>query len=224
MERSALGRLVDDARLNAGIAWPLVGVVSLVAVGAVLEGELLSAGFAVTVVALALVPPAGFRNPRVMLPWEVLALASLPVLGRTFVVLSGLGTGRVATYLAVAAIALIVAVELHVFTPVRMDRRFAVVFVVLTTMAAAGVWAVGRWVPDVLFGTAFVLKPGVDEHVIERALMLDFVASTAAGVLGGIVFELYFRRRAHIESRIADLEEGIEENLEGIEDDLGELT
>jgi len=210
MEESALARVLTDTRLNAVIAWVLVGLAALLGVGSVLEGELLSAGFAVAIVALALVPPVGFRNLRTMLPWEVLAVASLPVLGRTFVVLSGVGTGRLASYVAVAAIALVVAVELHVFTPVRMDGRFAVGFVVLTTMAAAGLWAVARWIPDVLLGTTFLLKPGVEEATIERDLMLEFVASTVAGVVGGAVFQAYFRQRAPLADRItedADLEE-----------------
>jgi hypothetical protein len=204
MEESVLAQILTDTRLNAIIAWFLVGLVALLAAGSALEGELLSAGFAVAIVALALVPPVGFRTVRAMLPWEVLAVASLPVLSRAFVVLAGLGTGRIANYVAVAAIALIVAVELHVFTPVRMDHRFAVVFVVLTTMAAAGVWAVARWIPDVLLGTTLLLKPGVEESVIEHNLMLDFVASTVAGVGAGIVFQFYFRRHAPLDDRITD--------------------
>jgi hypothetical protein len=213
MAEPTLRRLVDDARLNAVLAWVLVVVVALAAVGNLLQAEPLSAGFAIAVVALAVLPPLSFRDWVVMLPWEVLVLASLPVLGRTFVVLSGIGTGRIATYVAVAAIALIVAVELHVFTPVRMDHRFAVAFVVLTTMAAAGVWAVLRWVPDVLLGTTFLLTPGVEEEVVERRLMLDFVASTVAGVAAGVVFVLYFRR-ARIADRIDDLDLDVDLDLE----------
>ena len=204
MNESALARVLNDTRLNAAVAWLLIGLLALLAVGSALEGNLLSAGFAVAIIALALVPPVGFRSPRAMLPWEVLVLASLPVLARTVVRLSGFGTGRVSNYVAVAAVALIVAVELHVFTPVRMSGGFAVAFVVLTTMAAAGVWAVGRWIPDVLLGTSFLLKPGVDEAVIEHNLMLDFVASTVAGVFGGGVFQLYFRRLAPVDERTVD--------------------
>jgi hypothetical protein len=129
-----------------------------------------------------------------MLPWEVLLLAGLPILGRavaTFRVSS-----QVATYLSVAALALIVVVELNTFTSVRMTPTFAVAFVAITTMAAAGVWAVVRWSADILFGTAFLFEPGLTEAEIERAVMLEFVASTVAGLLAGIVFEFYVRRRA----------------------------
>lgn len=204
MDRSGLGRIVEDARLNAALSWLLVGFALLVAAGSFAQGDLVWTGFAATVAVLAVLPAVAFRAPRVMIPWEVLALATLPLVWRPSAVAAGIGSGQVATYLGVAAVALIVAVELNVFTAVEMTDGFAVFFVVVTTMAAAGVWALVRWVPDVLVGTQFLLVPGVPEAAIERRLMLDFVASTAAGVLAGVVFALYFRRLARIETRLGD--------------------
>jgi len=96
-------------------------------------------------------------------------------------------TGQLATYLSVAALALVVAVELHAFTPVRMNDAFAVLFVVVTTMATAGVWAVVRWLADGWLGTGFIAS--------ERALMWEFVASTVAGILAGLLFVYYVRHR-----------------------------
>ena len=197
-ERVRLDVLVEDARTNAVLAWALAVFVLAVAVGNALTGSLLWAGFAGTVAALVLVVPAGFRTPRVMLPWEVIAIAVLPLLGRTFATVPV--TTDLATYLAVAAIALVVAVELQVFTPVRMTPRFAVGFVVVATLAAAGAWAVARFALDSLLGTGFLLDPALPEAEIERALMFEFVYSTAAGVLAGVVFEGYFRRRRRRES------------------------
>ena len=40
------------------------------------------------------------------------------------------------------------------------------------------------------------LLDGRPEHVVETALMWDFVAATVAGVVAGLLFEYYFRRRA----------------------------
>jgi hypothetical protein len=104
-------------------------------------------------------------------------------------------TGRITTYVAVAAAALILAVQLDVFTPVRMTHSFAVLFVVVATVATAGLWAEVRWLSDTLFGTRFLLD-GRPEHVIETRLMWDFVAATVAGLAAGVVFEFYFRRFA----------------------------
>lgn len=186
MNTSGLGRTLRSERTNAVLAWVLVGFVALVAVVNIVS-EPLWAWFAACVAVLGVIPAIVVRSPRAMLPWEVLVLASLPLLARTMTS----SVGQVATYLAVAAVALIVAVELHVFTPVDMNYSFAVLFVVITTMAAAGVWAVVRWSADLYLGIDFALE--------ERDLMIEFVASTVAGILAGIIFEFYFRRfvRAH---------------------------
>ncbi|QIO23214.1 hypothetical protein [Haloarcula sp. JP-L23] len=185
--------LLRDRRTNALVSWVVIAILVTVVAGSVLENQLLWAAFAAAVAALALLPPVLLWNRDAMLPWEILFLAALPVVGRLFATVRV--TGNLATYLSVAAIALIVAVELHVFTPVKMTPRFAVVFVAVTTMAAAGVWAVVRWVADKTLGTTFILDPTMTEHAIERALMWEFVASTIAGIGAGVVFAYYVRRQ-----------------------------
>lgn len=189
-----LGSVVEDARANAAIAWLLVGFLLLVVAESVFLVDLLWAGFTAAVVALALVPAVAYRTPRAMLPWEVLLVAILPVLGRSFATLAL--TSRIATYLSVAAVALIVAVELHVFTPVRMTHGFAVLFVVIATMASAGIWAVVQWLSDVYLGTTLVPT--------NHRLMWGFVWAFVAGVGAGALFVGYFRTRAPVESRLPD--------------------
>jgi len=196
---TGLRRLVEQRRLNAALGWTFVSVLCLIGVAAAVDGHPLWAGFTLVLVALAVVPAVAFRQLDAMLPWEVLALASVPSLGRILVAGQTVGgvtlTGRITTYVAVAAAALILAVELDVFTPVRMSDSFAVLFVAVATVAAAGLWAEARWLSDLFFGTQLMLD-GRPEHVIETALMWDFVAATVAGVLAGVLFELYFRRYA----------------------------
>jgi hypothetical protein len=200
MAASELDQLVTDARTNAGLSWTLVVFVVLVAAGNLATGELLWAGFATTVAIIALLPAGIYRAPFAMVPWEVLLLAVVPLLGRTFSTIPQ--TGALAQYLSVAALALLVAVELHTFTSASMNPQFAVAFVVIATVAAAGIWAVARWVPDVLLGTEFMLTAGVPESEIEHQLMLEFVYSTVAGLLAGIIFQEYFRRRASTRERV----------------------
>ena len=208
---SGLRAVVESARLNATLAWTLVVLlVAAVAVNA-LQGHVVWAGFTAGLVVLAVIPAVRYGNPTAMLPWEVLLLASLPVVGRTFVVGQRVGeftlTGRVTTYLAVAAVALVIAVELDVFTPVRMNEAFALLFVVVTTTAAAGVWAVTQWTADLFLGTSLLLD-GRPEAVIERELMWDFVAATVAGLFAGVHFEYYFRRREHVRGPVDEVVEG----------------
>jgi len=95
------------------------------------------------------------------------------------------------------AVALILAVQLHAFTPVKMTYGFAVLFVVVTTIATAGVWAVVRWIADIQLGTGFLAT--------EEELMWEFVYSTAAGLLAGGIFRVYFGREAFA-GRIPDHE------------------
>jgi hypothetical protein len=204
---SGLRSVVEARRLNAAAGWGLVAVLVAVGTADALDGSLVGAVFPLLLAALAVVPPVAFRSPWAMLPWEVLALGALPVIGRLVLAGTTIGgvtlTGRVSTYLAVAAVALIVAVELDVFTPVRMTQTFAVLFVVVTTTATAGVWAVLQWLSDIYLGTALLLD-GRPLHVVETALMWDFVAATVVGVGAGGLFEVYFRRRARVAERLPD--------------------
>ncbi|MGB9987693.1 hypothetical protein [Salarchaeum japonicum] len=242
-----LGSLLEDRRLNAVLAWILVAFVALVAVESALDADWVWVGVTLVVAVLAVVPPVAYSNPRVMLPWEVLALAFLPELARAL--LSTPFIVDLATYFSVAALALVVAVELDVFTTVRMTEWFAVLFVVLSTLATAGVLAVGQWLSDVFFRTDFLypeppeipadvadggavdtllwlsdvfvgttftgptalyVPPSVEEAAL-NTLMWDFVAATLVGLLAGVVFERYFRRRADARLR---LPEGVEESLD----------
>lgn len=203
MDRSSvIGEIIEDERVNAGLAWALVGFILVVGGASVLEGDLLWAGFALVLAVLAAAPAVRLGRPRAMLPWEVLVLASLPLLGRVLATVPL--TGTLATYLSVSAVALVLAVELHVFTPVRMNHTFAVVFVVVATMAAAGIWAVVRWLSDIYLGTSLLVLPGQTLHEAEEALMWEFVFSTVAGVAAGVVFDRYFRRRVRVTERLPE--------------------
>ena len=203
-------QLLRDARLNAVLAWVITGVVALVAVEGFLTGDPLWGSFAIAVLVLIVIPPLAFFSVRTMLPWEVLLLATLPLIGRAIATFDV--SSRIGTYLSVAALALIIAVELHTFTSVKMTPIFAVAFVAITTMAAAGIWAVARWSADIWLGTGFLDVLGPDEAAIERAVMLEFVASFIAGIAAGLVFEFYVRRVANVETR---LPEEIEREPEG---------
>jgi hypothetical protein len=194
MDRDGLATLLRDRRTNAIAGWILVALVLVAGVGSFLRGNLLWTVFTAAVIAIAVLPAVSLRNPQVMPPWEVMLMASLPIVGRLFT--TTLVTGRIATYLSVAALALLVAVDLDTFTPVEMNDAFAVLFVVVTTLATAGVWAVVRWLADLFLGTGFIQT--------EHALMLEFVASTIAGIVAGLTYVFYIRRRTKPELRLPE--------------------
>ena len=202
-----LGDLLTDTRTNRVLTWILVGVFVLVAVESVLTVDLLWAAFALVVAAIVVVPPvvAGQRNR--LPPWEMVLLAGLPVVGRAVATLRV--TNVVATYLSIAALALLIAVSVHLYTPVEMCVGFAIVFVVVATFAAAGLWALVRWGSDLYLGTALLLDPGPDGVLtdadlerIEETLMWEFVGSGVAGLVAGVVFEEYVHRRSSVDDRM----------------------
>ncbi|MFB6109600.1 MAG: hypothetical protein ABEJ60_01845 [Halodesulfurarchaeum sp.] len=199
-----LAAVMEDTRLNAALAWLLILAVALVGIESAADADWVWVIVAASVVVFAGLPPITFRSALVMLPWEVLALAVLPLFVRGL--FSGLA-GTVAAYLGVAAVALVIAVDLDVFTPVRMTTWFAVIFVVVTTMATAGIWAVLRWLSDVFLGTTLVyprpppVAPAAEKAALE-ALMWDFVGATIAGLLGGLIFARYFRQFAGGHTRL----------------------
>lgn len=197
-----LRSVLETERVNALVAWALVAFVGIVVVVTFVRGDVLGSAFALALLVLAVVPPVAYRRLGVMLPWEVLVLAILPLVGILFT--RPALTGRFVTYLSVATLALVIAVELHAFTSVEMTPSFAVLFVVIATMATAGVWAVVRWVSDVTLGTAFLLDPSLTEEQVETRLMWEFVYSTGAGIAAGVIFELYFRRRGIVRRRLPE--------------------
>lgn len=184
MSQASLEELIVDGRTNAVLSWVLVVTIALIGLAEFVTGGILWTTLAVVLVALALLPPTILRSWEAMIPWEVLLLAALPVLGLALG--SDRLTGHVASYLSVAAIALVFAVELQTFTTVRMTSSFAVIFVAVTTMATAALWALFRWSAAGLLGVPFPT-----DH---DAVMWEFVYSTVIGLGAGIVFELYFRR------------------------------
>lgn len=179
-----LERLFRSGRANALLAWVQVGILLVGLAESALDPDYQWAVFVAGAGTIALVPPAVYREWRVMLPLELLALALSPILVR------GLFGGRVGTfaaYLAIAALALLLTVELHMFTSLRVTHWFAVVLVVLTTMASVAAWSIVRWSFDRLLGTAYLAT--------NRALMIEWLYVSLAGVAAGVLFDAYFRRR-----------------------------
>jgi hypothetical protein len=202
MSGSPLSELLSERRRNATISWLLLALAALAGVGGVIVTGPLWSVFAVVIVLLGLVPPIAFRSRFVMLPWEVLAVALLPLIG------IAIGTDRLSSplvaYLAIAAVGLVIVVELEAFTSLQMSPGFAIVLVVASTMAAAALWAMLQWYAAIALERPFELTN--DE------LMIEFIYATLAGFAGGILFRTYFRRYVSQSERVPEeLEATIEE-------------
>jgi hypothetical protein len=187
-----LVELFRSGRVNAIVSWFLVAILGLVLIESVLDFDRLWILFVAVTGLIVLVPPLAHREWRVMLPWEVLVLALAPILVRG---LFGGELGTFASYISIAGLALVITVELHVFTPVRMTHWFAIVFVVATTLASAAAWAIARWIADQLLGTMFLSDPTTSQIEANAALMTEFLWVTLAGLVAGVLFDVYFKRR-----------------------------
>jgi len=177
-------RLFRDSFVNAVIGWVLVAVLAGVFVDSAVDFDQQWMLFVAAAGAIVLVPPVALRSWRVMLPWELLVLALLPILVRG---LFGGTVGAFAVYFALAAVALVVVVELHLFTSMEVTHWFAVVLVVMTTLACGAAWAVFQWNSDQHLDTTYLTT--------NEALMVEFLWMTLAGFAAGVVFDAYFRRR-----------------------------
>jgi len=177
-------RLIRNSRINALLSWAVVGILALVFLESVLDVDLQWVVFVAFTGGVVLLPPVAYREWRVMLPWELLVLATLPILVRG---VFGGQVGIFAAYLAVAGLALLVTVELHMFTALEVTHWFAVAFVVLTTMATVAGWSILRWHLDREFGTGYLST--------NDALMGEFLWVMLAGFAAGVLFDAYFRRR-----------------------------
>jgi hypothetical protein len=98
-EETAIEALIGNKQLNIVLSWIFTIFILFAAIGNLLFGNLLWAGFSLAVTVIAFVPAVAFRQMDVVLPWELLFIAALPLLVRTF------GTDSVSnfgTYLSVS--------------------------------------------------------------------------------------------------------------------------
>ena len=206
MSQSVADNLLRNRRTNAVIGWVLLVFLVIVVGESAISGDIAWGLFVSGILALCILPPLAFRSPETMLPWEVIAMAALPALGRAIAVFDI--TRSLNLYLSIAALALIVAVELELFTTVKLTVGFAIMFVVASTLAATAVWAVLQWSLDLLIGTEFLIEPGRPDREIHDELMIEFIYTAVSGLLAGLIFEFYFRRgvptRGRIEEEVAE--------------------
>jgi hypothetical protein len=190
----ALERIVDD---GGTLSWLLVGVLALSVLENVIDGDLIWTVFLLAALGILVLPAVVLRDWSAILPPEVTALAVLPGVSRAFGLV---WVTDYVVYVGVAALALAVVAELVLFTEAEMSHWFADVMVVLTTMAAIGLWAVLQFYSDRYLGTALILSPD--------AVMWEFIRATVAGVAAALVFELYFAYQTSADSPLVDVPEG----------------
>lgn len=175
---------IEDARLNAAIAWVLTAVLVVAAILNLLAGLFVALAIAAVTAAVAIVPPLVYRSWTRVVPWPLLLVAALPLVVGAY---RPSLLGEFVSSISVAVLAMLVVVVLELTTTVRMAPWFAVFFTVMATLATAGFWAVGSALSATYLGTTFLET--------NDQLMYVFTAALVGGVVAGGLFRLYFRRR-----------------------------
>lgn len=180
---------VRRARTNARIGWAAAACVAIAATASLLIAPSIWSGYALLLVAVVALPAMMTRDWTTMVHWPVLSVATIAFVAR----LAGLYP-EAAGYVAVTAFALVVVVELDSFTSIRLSRRFAVCFAVLTTMAVEAIWIIVQFVSDQWLGTDYLTT--------QTELQLDIVTVTVVSLAIGVVFYWYLTRRERPDSGI----------------------
>jgi hypothetical protein len=189
-EVDRLTALFVESSRNTALSWLFLAVLGATFVGGFFLTRYESVLFSSIAIVVIAAPAVKFRDPTLMPPWYFVGLICLPVLWEAFAPRPLLTT--VVPSLALATLGLLMAVELHRFTSLRLVPWFAITLTVLFTLAMSGLLNIVRWASDVLFGTSFLLD-GRTQDAINAAVMIEFIYATIAGLLAGAIFYWYFR-------------------------------
>lgn len=154
-------------------------------IGSLVSFRILWAAFTGALLLAIVLPPLANRNLNLMLPWELILISAIPVLAR-FSSFSALSS-QVATYFALATFSLIIIVELDIFTSLKLNSSFAIALVLTGTLALGALWSLLQF----WYGEFTSIQYIPDN----TALMYDYLNITLTGLMAGIAFDLYFKRR-----------------------------
>ncbi len=190
--------------IEAELSW-VSGLVLLVAASyALLEFDVLWFIFGIIALTLYMLPIASTRDVFRVLPWEMVLLIVAPMVlhftaGSEFLNAHFAWWNdftSLAFAFSMATVGLVLVLELRIFTKVRMNRPFSVMFVVMFTLAVSGFWQVGLFLSDMILG--------VDKQGTNADAMTILVWNLVGGLLMGLVYDLYLK--ALPEERLKRLE------------------
>ncbi|MGQ9586837.1 MAG: hypothetical protein ACUVT7_00425 [Thermoplasmata archaeon] len=188
-----MASLTRDRILEAELSWISGLVLFYSTVYLVLKLDILWVVFGITALSLYVLPIVAARDPFRALPWEMTIVLSLPILLHLSEGSRALretaawwdNLTSLAFAFSMSTIGFLLVIELRMFTSVRMNRPFAVFFVIMFTLAVSGFWQVGEYIGDVFFGT--------QNQTTNGAAMGTMLWSLIGGVAMGIVYDVYLR-------------------------------
>jgi hypothetical protein len=168
-------------RVNAAIGWTVAGIVLVAAAVSFVTNAPIWGGFSLSFLAVIVLPAVVARDWTALVPWLPFAVGAIAVATG----IGGLDPGAAGS-VALASLAVSIVVELDVFTLIRLSRRFAVAFAVLTTLALEAVWIIVQFFSDQWLGTGYLRT--------QTELQADIVIVTVVGfVMGGLFYSFLAR-------------------------------
>ena len=191
--RKGIAGLLTGRLLEAELSWVSSLVLFFSTVYTALNIDILWVAFGITALSLYVLPVVAARDPFKALPWEMTLLLAAPMLLHISAGSERLNDSvtwwsdftSLAFAFSLATIGFLLTVELQIFTSIRMNRPFAVFFVVMFTLAIAGFWQMGEFIGDKVWNTDYL---GSNYDV-----MMDFVWTLVGGMAMGVVYYLYLR-------------------------------
>lgn len=203
-DRVVEGSVIPVSRrriIEAELSWIASLVLFFATVYVTIRVDIIWIVFGIAAISLYILPIISMTDPFRALPWEMTLLLSLPLLlhisAGSEALLESLDWWDDFTSLAfafsIATLGFLLTVELQMYTDVRMNRPFAVFFVVMFTMGVSGFWNVGEYVGDVVWGTDILTTNG--------AVMGDLLWSLVGGLIMGVVYDAYIRAMSETRRR-----------------------
>jgi len=186
------GRRPEEV-LEAELSWIASLVLFFATIYTATIFDILWVAFGIGAISLYILPILSMRDPFRALPWEMTILLAAPMLLHISEGSRALSESlswwsdftSVAFAFSLATLGFILTVELQMYTDVRMNRPFAVFFVIMFTMGVAGFWFVGEYIGDLVYGTS---------HLGTNAdAMRSMVWILVGGLMMGFVYDLYIR-------------------------------
>ena len=194
-----LSKLLRNTALNAFAGWSMVLLLLLLCIGNFIYGRFMWTILIAFVICIIIAPAIIMRKPSVMPSWYFILIAIIPIVGNTTAYY--FFSTSIPFYLSVATIALLLVAEINWFTTVKMNYKFAIVLVIITTLAIAGLWHMLQWFLDMNFGTSYLLD-GRSDDAINDAMMYEFIYATISGIVAGLLFGWYLRSPGNLDSII----------------------
>ncbi|MEZ5334228.1 MAG: hypothetical protein R2741_02790 [Methanolobus sp.] len=185
-----LSKLLKNTALNAFAGWTMVLLLSLLGIGNFIYGRFIWTILIAFVVVIIIAPAIRMRKFSVMPAWYFVFLAILPIVSSSTAWF--FFETSIPFYISVATIALLLAAEINWFTSVKMNYKFAILLVIVTTLAISGLWHLVEWLLDIHFGTSYLLN-ALSSDAINDAVMHQFIYATIAGIAAGLFFGWYFK-------------------------------